>query len=112
MDKKSNVINMGPVEPVKEVKQPEQVNSEKLVQLCAQLSTENKKMYNYINNIDRDAYFKRIDYMFKIIENYAIFPEAVVNRAIAEVEKLLFDGEPESTDEVQEKYPEDEGQSK
>lgn len=107
MDKKSNVINMGPVEPVKEVKQPEQVNSEKLAQLCAQLSAENKKMYNYINNIDRDAYFKRIEYMFKIVDHYAVFPESIVNRAVSEIEKLLFEGE---SDTAQDNLPEDEGQ--
>ena len=78
-------------EPEVKEQKPQKYSYEQLAELCARLSSENKKMYAYISGVDRESYFKRLDYLFKIVENYAAFDEEIVSKAISEIKEMLFE---------------------
>ena len=61
---------------------------EELENVAAQLQQENMQFRQMINQINYNNFFKRLDYLFKIVEGK--FNEELKNKAIVEIDNIIF----------------------
>jgi hypothetical protein len=63
----------------------EDVLEQKFRMIQAQWNNERNQLINEINRLAMVDTFKRLDYLFEVIKNYAIFPPEFVDKCISEV---------------------------
>lgn len=61
------------------------MTKEKLKTTCGQLYYQNQQLMNRIKSMDMTNIFKRLDYLFKVVENADKFPESFVRTVIDEI---------------------------
>lgn len=71
-----------------DVKQ-EKLTYEQLENVAHQLSEQGKQLYNKLQEANMNNIFKRLDYLFKVIENNIMFAEEFVNTCVSEIESLI-----------------------
>ena len=92
------------VETKSQVQRPEKMSYDQLESVAHQLSEQNRQMFAKLQELNMVNMFKRLDYLFKVIENGHMFKQDFLERCIAEVESLMTvpeqEEEPETVDKV------------
>lgn len=82
-----------------EVKAESKLSYDDLENLARQLSEQNRQMYSHIQEINDQIIFKRLEYLFRVVENHKCFSEKFVENTILEIEKALTLPEIEEEDD-------------
>lgn len=81
-------------EPVKKL------SYEQLEAIASQVTMENKKLQMALNNSVN--LFKRLDYLFKVVENDTVFPVSFVDKVVEEITNIMTIDTKEDTNETTE----------
>ena len=81
-----------------EVEQPKELSYEELKNVAAQLQHQNEQMRNAIIKLDYTNTFKRLDYLFKVIEFSIQFPDDFITNCINEIVDMMTVKEEEKED--------------
>lgn len=75
----------------KEVKTPnsEKLSYEQLENVAHQLSEQNRQLYAKLQEMQVSNMFKRLDYLFKVVENTGVFSIDFHTRCVEEIESLM-----------------------
>ena len=75
----------------KEVKAPnsEKLSYEQLENVAHQLSEQNRQLYAKLQEMQVDNMFKRLDYLFKVVENTGVFSIDFHTKCVEEIESLM-----------------------
>lgn len=63
----------------------EKLSYEQLADVCHQLSEQSQTLYRKLQEANLSNMFKRLDYLFAVVENRAAFPEDFVKKCINEI---------------------------
>lgn len=75
---------------------------EQLETVAHQLSEQNRELYTKLQQMDMINIFKRLDYLFKVIENQTKFNKKFVDKSKEEIETLMTIPDKEETDNKEE----------
>lgn len=67
----------------------EKMTYEELNDFANQVSQQNKQLYQRLQENNMFNMFKRVDYLFKVIENSIAFPQEFVDSCSKEIQKIL-----------------------
>lgn len=96
---KGKVVDMQPnVNGSKENKQ-EKLSYEQLENIAHQLSEQTKQLYSKLQTVNMTNMFKRLDYLFKIVENGHAFKPDFLERCVEEIEEIITIPEEEDKEE-------------
>ena len=96
-EKKSKVVEMTP--QTKETEQ-QKMSYEQLEQVAHQLSEQARQLYSQLQKSNLGNMFKRLDYLFKVVENGHVFKQDFLDRCIKEIEDIMtVPEEPENSEE-------------
>lgn len=85
--KEARIVNLNPTQAPED--KPQKMSYEQLENIAHQLSEQAKTLYARLQETNMANMFKRLDYLFKIVENAHAFNEAFVNKCVAEIEGLM-----------------------
>ncbi len=103
-EQKKNVVEMKP--QMQETARPEKMSYEQLENVAHQLSEQAKQLYAQLQAANMTNMFKRLDYLFKVVENGHVFNQEFLNKCIAEIEEHITI--PEEVEETENKENETE----
>ena len=83
-EQKEKVIKMQ-----SEAERPGKMSYEQLENVAHQLSEQAKQLYTQLQNANMSNMFKRLDYLFKVVENSHMFKLDFVNKCINEIEDFM-----------------------
>ena len=88
----------------KEIKEgkTQKMTYEQLEAVAHQLSEQNRELYAKLQQLDMINIFKRLDYLFKIVENQTKFNKKFVDKSKEEIEALMTIPEKEQGDAKEE----------
>ena len=86
-EQKKKVAEMQPV--TKETERPEKMPYEQLENVAHQLSEQAKQLYMKLQAANMSNMFKRLDYLFKVVENGHMFKQDFLEKCIAEIEEIM-----------------------
>ena len=95
-EQKGKVVDMQPM--AKETERPEKMSYEQLENVAHQLSEQAKQLYMKLQEANMNNIFKRLDYLFKVVENGHMFKQDFLDKCIVEIEELMTVPEEESLD--------------
>ena len=93
-EQKKKVVEMKPQE------RPEKMSYEQLENVAHQLSEQNRQLFAKMQELNIANMFKRLDYLFKVIENGHMFKQDFLEKCIAEIESLMTVPEQEEEPET------------
>ena len=96
-EQKKKVIKM---QPATKDERPEKLSYEQLENVAHQLSEQTKQLYMKLQAANMSNMFKRLDYLFKVVENGHMFKQDFLEKCIAEIEEIMT--VPEETDKEEE----------
>lgn len=96
--KEAEVVNL---RPEVEAARPEKMSYEQLENIAHQLSEQAKQLYARLQEANMTNMFKRLDYLFKVVENAHAFSEEFVAKCVTEIEDLMT--VPETEEETEDK---------
>ena len=96
-EQKKKVVEMKPQE------RPEKMSYEQLENVAHQLSEQNRQLFAKLQELNMANMFKRLDYLFKVIENGHMFKQDFLEKCIAEIESLITIPKQEEESEVEDK---------
>lgn len=96
-EQKEKVIKMQPT--TNETERPEKMSYEQLENVAHQLSEQAKQLYMKLQAANMSNIFKRLDYLFKVLENEHMFRQDFVDKCVSEIEELM--SVPEETEEAE-----------
>ena len=96
-EQKKKVVKM---QPATKDERPEKLSYEQLENVAHQLSEQTKQLYMKLQAANMSNMFKRLDYLFKVIENGHMFKQDFLEKCIAEIEEIMT--VPEETDKGEE----------
>ena len=92
------------VEMKSQVQRPEKMSYEQLENVAHQLSEQNRQLFAKLQELNMTNMFKRLDYLFKVVENGHMFKQDFFEKCIAEIESIMTvpeqEEEPETTDKA------------
>ena len=94
-EQKKKVVEMKP-----QVQRPEKMSYEQLESVAHQLSEQNRQLFAKLQELNIANMFKRLDYLFKVIENGHMFKQDFLEKCIAEIENLMTVPEQEEEPET------------
>lgn len=98
-EQRKKVVEMKP-----QVQRPEKLSYEKLENVAHQLSEQNRQLFAKLQELNMTNVFKRLDYLFKVVENGHMFKQDFFEKCIAEIESLMTvpeqEEEPETVDKA------------
>ena len=97
-EQKKKVVEMKP-----QMQRPEKISYEQLESVAHQLSEQNRQLFAKLQELNMTNVFKRLDYLFKVIENGHRFEQHFLEKCIAEVESLMTVPEQEEKPETEDK---------
>ena len=97
-EQKEKVVKVQPT--TKETERPEKMSYEQLENIAHQLSEQAKQLYMKLQAANMSNIFKRLDYLFKVVENGHMFQQDFLEKCIAEIEELLTVPEEDNKEEV------------
>ena len=97
-ENKETKVEMG---PTPETARPEKMSYEQLENIAHQLSNQAKQLYAKLQEANMVNMFKRLDYLFKVVENAHAFNEEFAAKCVAEIEDLMT--VPETEEETEDK---------
>ena len=77
------------MEPTTEAARPDKMSYEQLENIAHQLSDQAKQLYAKLQEANMVNMFKRLDYLFKVVENAHAFNEEFAAKCVAEIEDLM-----------------------
>ena len=86
-EQKTKIVEMQPA--TKETERPEKMSYEQLEQVAHQLSEQARQLYSQLQKSNMTNMFKRLDYLFKVVENGHMFKQDFLEKCIAEIEELM-----------------------
>lgn len=82
----------------KNEKEKKKLSYEELENICHQLSDQSRTLYQKLQEADLSNMFKRLDYLFAVVENRDAFPEDFVKKCTDEiVNSMTVQEAPEET---------------
>ena len=107
------LININKMEQKKETKvksaasaqksaQSEKMSYEQLENIAHQLSEQVKQLYVKLQEANMANMFKRLDYLFKVVENGTMFDPDFLNKCIDEIENVMMPKEEPSEEDTKE----------
>lgn len=97
-EQKEKVVKVQPT--TKETERPEKMSYEQLENIAHQLSEQAKQLYMKLQAANMSNIFKRLDYLFKVVENGHMFQQDFLEKCIAEIEELLTVPEEDDKEET------------
>lgn len=94
-EQEGKVVEMQPT--AKGTERPEKMSYEQLENIAHQLSEQAKQLYMKLQAANMDNMFKRLDYLFKVVESGHMFKQDFLEKCIAEIEEIMT--VPEETEE-------------
>lgn len=89
------------MKPTLEAENPKKMSYEQLENIAHQLSNQVNQLYAKLQEANLTNMFKRLDYLFKVVENAHAFNEEFVAKCVAEIEDLMT--VPETEKETEDK---------
>lgn len=83
-----------------QMEQPKKLSYEQLEEVAKQLSEQSRQLYMELQNANMTNTFKRLDYLFKVLENDISFGEDFVSKCADEVKQIMYP--PEESEEAKE----------
>lgn len=83
---------------VEQTQEPKKLSYSELENIAHQLSDQAKQLYTKLQDANMGNMFKRLDYLFKVIENTPYFNSDFVKKCTLEIEDLITLPEEESED--------------
>lgn len=71
------------------VEQPQKMSYEQLENIAHQLSEQNRQLFAKLQEANMANVFKRMDYLFKVVENYNVFGREFLDKCVAEIESMM-----------------------
>lgn len=102
-EQKGKVVEMQPT--TKGTERPEKMSYEQLENIAHQLSEQVKQLYMKLQAANMGNMFKRLDYLFKVVENGHMFKQDFLEKCIAEIEELMTVPEEVEKDNKEEETP-------
>lgn len=99
-EQKGKVVEMSP--QTKEAK-PQKMSYEELEQVANQLSEQARQLYNQLQKSNMSNMFKRLDYLFKVVESGSKFRSDFLDKCIKEIEDIMT--VPDDTENSEEEIP-------
>ena len=96
-EQKKKVVKM---QPATKDERPEKLSYEQLENVAHQLSEQTKQLYMKLQAANMSNMFKRLDYLFKVVENGHMFKQDFLEKCVAEIEEIMT--VPEETDKEEE----------
>ena len=84
---------------MEENKEKKKLSYEDLENLCHQLSDQSQTLYRKLQEANMTNMFKRLDYLFAVVENRGAFPEDFVKKTIDEIVSSMTIPEPDKEKE-------------
>ena len=85
---------------MEEKKETKKLSYEELENVCHQLSEQSQTLYRKLQEANMTNMFKRLDYLFAVVENKGAFPEDFTKKCIDEiVTSMTLPEEEEKTEE-------------
>lgn len=78
-----------------EVKENEKMSYEQLENVAHQLSEQVRQLYAKLQEANLENMFKRLDYLFRVVENAHSFSVDFANKCTSEIESLMTLPDPE-----------------
>ena len=100
-EQKGKVVEMTP--QAKETEQPQKMSYEQLEQVAHQLSEQARQLYGQLQKSNMTNMFKRLDYLFRVVENGHMFKQDFLDRCVKEIEDIMT--VPEETENSEEEAP-------
>lgn len=97
-EQKKKVVEMKP-----QVQRPEKMSYEQLENVAHQLSEQNRQLFAKLQELNMANVFKRLDYLFKVVESGHMFKQDFLEKCIAEIESLMTVPEQEEKPETEDK---------
>ena len=85
-EQKKKVVKM---QPATKDERPEKLSYEQLENVAHQLSEQTKQLYMKLQAANMSNMFKRLDYLFKVVENGHMFKQDFLEKCITEIEELM-----------------------
>ena len=70
-------------------KDPKKLSYEELENSAQQLSNQNRELYMKVQELNAENMFKRLDYLFKVVENEIAFPPTFMNNCVKEIQDMM-----------------------
>ena len=67
----------------------EKLTYEELNNVCHQLSEQSRALYQQLQEANLSNVFKRLDYLFAVVENAKNFPNDFVTKCVGEIIEML-----------------------
>lgn len=97
-EQKGKIVEMIP--QAKEAEQPQKMSYEQLEQTAHQLSEQLRQLYGQLQKSNLSNMFRRLDYLFKVVENGHMFKQDFLDKCIREIEDIMtVPEEPENSEE-------------
>lgn len=97
-EQKEKAVKVQPT--TKETERPGKMSYEQLENIAHQLSEQAKQLYMKLQAANMSNIFKRLDYLFKVVENGHMFQQDFLEKCIAEIEELLTVPEEDNKEET------------
>ena len=101
-EQKKKVVKM---QPATKDERPEKMSYEQLENVAHQLSEQAKQLYMKLQAANMSNMFKRLDYLFKVVENGHMFKQDFLEKCIAEIEEIMTVPEETEEDNKEEETP-------
>ena len=101
-EQKKKVVKM---QPATKDERPEKLSYEQLENVAHQLSEQTKQLYMKLQAANMSNMFKRLDYLFKVVENGHMFKQDFLEKCIAEIEEIITVPEETEEDDKEEETP-------
>ena len=102
-EQKKKIVEMQPA--TKETERPEKMSYEQLENVAHQLSEQAKQLYMKLQAANMSNMFKRLDYLFKVVENGHMFKQDFLEKCIAEIEEIMTVPEEIKEDDKEKETP-------
>lgn len=95
-EQKKKVVEMKP-----QMQKPEKMSYEQLENVAHQLSEQNRQLFAKVQELNMTNVFKRLDYLFKVVENGHMFKQNFLEKCITEIENLMTVSEQEENSDTE-----------
>lgn len=102
-EQKKKIVEMQPA--TKETERPEKMSYEQLENVAHQLSEQAKQLYMKLQAANMSNTFKRLDYLFKVVENGHMFKQDFLEKCITEIEEIMTVPEEIEEDDKEKETP-------
>ncbi len=98
-EQKTKVVEMNSQKTKEE--RPQKLSYEQLEQVAHQLSEQVNQLHTNLQKATLTNIFKRLDYLFKVLENHTMFSQEFIDKCVKEIEELMTIPEEDSENNEQ-----------